>query len=54
MFTDSVVDYKTHDMSISLKVVSKALTFWASFNRCAILCRMRDIFTWGGVEVDYH
>ena len=35
----------THLMSTSLKVVSMAFTFCASFSRWAIRCRMRDIFT---------
>lgn len=37
-------------MSISLKVVSMAFTFWASFNLWAILCLIRDILTCKEIE----
>lgn len=38
-------DIFTHLISISLKVVNIALTFWASFNLCAIFNRILFILT---------
>ncbi len=41
----------TYLISTSLKVVSIAVTFWASFSRTAVRCRILDIFTYKQIEM---